>query len=177
MSRAFEDLEAGRGISDREAETIVRWLWKLEGLFWCFAHPDGLYTQKYTLRDRVLNPIDEVREELTLAVALIAHIEPEFGDAPMGLDSWTSTSAIYVAGVFSKVALMVLLRQFEDQVPENFSLHRLGAVNAPDRDAKLFFPKVGFPTCVKAVGDTTLHGGFLSYAHEVEARRREDQYA
>ncbi len=177
VSKSFEDLEALRGISDIEAERIVRWLWKIEGLSWCFANPDSLYTQKYTLRDRVLNPIDEIRGELTLAISLVEKIEPDFGDAPMGLDSWTVTSAIYVAGVFARVAVMVLLRRFEGEVPDNFSLYRLADRNAPDRDAKLFFPKVGFRTCVEAVGKTKLHGGMLSYAHEVEALRREGRHA
>jgi hypothetical protein len=175
VAKSFEDLEAGRGLSDREAERIIRWLWKLEGLSWCFAHPDGLYTQKYSLRDRVLNPIDEIRSELTLAVSLVAEIEPEFGDAPMGLDSWNDTSAIYVAGVFSRVALMVLLRQFASEVPKNFSFYQLADLHAADREAKLFFPAVGFATCVEAVGVTAKHAAMLSYAHELEARRREGQ--
>jgi hypothetical protein len=177
VARVFDDLEAGRGISDIEAEAVIRWLWKLEGLAWCFANPAGLYTERYTLRDRVLSPIDEIRSELTLAISLIGHIAPDFGDAPMGLDSWNATSAVYVAGVLSKIAVMVLLRQFESEVSESFSLYRLAELDAPDRGAKLFFPKTGFPNCVEAVGKTKLAALILSYAHEVEARRREAKFA
>jgi len=173
VSRSFDDLEAGRGISDIEAERIVRWLWKLEGLSWIFDNPEGTYTQRYTLRDRVLCPIDDLRSELTLAISLAERIEPEFGDAPMGLDSWNDKSAIHVAGVFSRVAIMVLLRQLESMVPPSFSLYRLSAHNAPDREAKLFFPKTGFRNCVEAVKTTTLAASILSHAHDLEMRNAE----
>ncbi len=170
VAHAFRQLEAGNGISDVEAELIIRWLWKLEGLFWRFAHPNDFYSAKYTLKDRVLRPLDDIRSSLSLAIALAERIEPEFGDAPMGLDSWTRLSAIYVAGVFSRVAVMVLLQKFEDQVPDNFSIYRLSPVGAPDRDARLFHPKVGFRSCVEAVKRTREAALFLSYAHELDAR-------
>lgn len=162
----FDDLESGRGVSDEEAEILIRWLWKYEGLAWLIAHPHGIYSDKYNLRERVLQPLDEIREHLTLAVSLAKKIEPEFGDAPMGLDSRTSVSAVFVSGVFSRVALMVLYRQFEEQVSSAFGLYRLASANAPDRKAKLFFPPEGFDTCVKAVGTTYQVSQFLSYLHD-----------
>jgi hypothetical protein len=162
----FDDLESGRGLSDEEAETLIRWLWKYEGLAWLIHHPYGLYSEKYTLRDRVLQPLDEIREHLTLAISLAKTIHPDFGDAPMGLDSRTAVSAVFVSGVFSRVALMVLYRQFEPQVPQEFSLYRLAPATAPDRRAKLFFPTEGFETCVKAVGTTYQASQFLSYLHD-----------
>jgi hypothetical protein len=166
--RIFDDLEVGAGLSDAEAELLIRWLWKFEGLAWCIANPQGEYTEKYTLRDRVLLPIDEIRGQLTLAVSLASAINPEYGDAPMGLDSFNRENAIFVSGVFSRVALMVLLRKFETQVPENFSIYRLAPRTALGRDAKLFFPQTGFETCADAVRVTRTSSLYLSYLHDTQ---------
>lgn len=170
VSRIFEDLETGLGISDIEAELLIRWLWKFEGLFWIFTHPENKYTEKYTLRERVLQPIDDIRSELSLAISLAEEIDPDFGDAPMGLDSWNEHDATFVAGVFSRIAIMVLRQQFEPDVPSQFTLYRLSDRSAPDRTAKLIYPKTGFKTCVEAVGITREVGLYLSYAHDLEAR-------
>lgn len=170
VSRIFSDLEAGQGISDMEAELLIRWLWKFEGLFWIFTHPQHKYTEKYTLRERVLQPIDEIRSDLSLAISLAEEIDPSFGDAPMGLDSWNEHDATFVAGVFSRIAIMVLRRQFEPDVPNQFTLYRLSDRSAPDRAAKLFYPKAGFKTCVEAVGTTRKAGLYLSHAHDLVAR-------
>lgn len=170
VSSIFRDLEAGRGLTDNGAELLIRWLWKFEGLFWCFTHPTDLYSERYSLRDRILNPIDEIRGDLALAVSLVDTIRPEFGDAPMGIDSWNDHSAIFVSGVFARVALMALDAQFVDQVPSQFSIYRLADQYAPDRSASLFFPKVGFRDCVEAVGVTKNASLFLSYAHDLTAR-------
>lgn len=164
--RAFDDLEEGRGLSDVEAETLVHWLWKFEGLYWSIRNPSGTYSNKYTLRDRVLSPLDEIRSHLTLAVALVSKIEPEFGDAPMGIDSHTYESAVFVGGVFSRVALMVLDRRFDEEVPKQFGLYHFSNADAPDRNAKLFSPPVGFDTCVNAVATTYKASQFLSYLHD-----------
>lgn len=170
VSRIFTDLEAGQGISDLEAELLIRWLWKFEGLYWIFSHPQDKYTEKYTLRERVLHPIDDIRFELSLAISIVQDINPEFEDSPMGLDSWNEHDATFVAGVFSRVAIMVLHQRFESDVPKEFSLYRLKDRNAPDRAAKLFYPKTGFRTCVEAVGITRMAGLYLSHAHDLIAR-------
>jgi hypothetical protein len=166
MSRILPDLEGGLGISDREAEILVRWLWKLAGLTWCMRHPTVRYTEKYQLRDRVLRPIDEIRSALRLAVGIAEVLDPKYGDAPMGLDSWNELNAVHVAGVFGRVSMMVILDSFEADVPSNFSLYRFCPPDAPDRDAKLFFPKIGFRTCGEAVYETMIIAGHLSLAHE-----------
>jgi hypothetical protein len=170
VSRIIADLEAGRGVSDLEAELLIRWLWKFEGLAWSFNHPNERYTESYTLRDRVLQPLNDIRADLVLAISLAEEIDPSFGDAPMGLDSWNEASAVFVAGVFSTVALMVLESQFEAQVPPQFSKYRLAKLDAPDRNAKLFYPKTGFADCVQAVKVTRDIALFLSHAHDLEAR-------
>ncbi len=36
IKKVFDDLESQKGISDIEADLLVRWLWKLEGYFGYF---------------------------------------------------------------------------------------------------------------------------------------------
>lgn len=170
VSRIFEDLESGQGISDMEAELLIRWLWKFEGLYWIFTHPDDKYTTKYTLRERLLQPIDDVRPQLCLAISLTEEVDPSFEDAPMGLDSWNEHDATFVAGVFSRIAIMVLRQRFQPDVPSQFSLYRLCDRGVIDRQAKVFYPKTGFKSCVEAVGLTRKVGLYLSHAHDIEAR-------
>lgn len=174
VARIFGEVEGGRGLSDNDAELLIRWLWKFEGLSWSFANPERLYNEKYgcALRQRILQPIEESRSNLSLAVCLAAAINAEFGDAPMGLDSWTQASTIFVAGVFSRIALMVLEREFEQLVPSHFGIYRMANPNSPDRYAKLFYPPTAFKDCVQAVNVTHDIGLYLSHAHDLEARNR-----
>jgi hypothetical protein len=167
VSQIFIDLESGNGISDYEAELLVRWLWKFEGLAWILHNPDGRYTDRSSLRDRVLKPIDGIRSRLTLAIALAETIDPGFGDAPMGIDSISKDNAIYVAGVFSRVAIMVLLRNFENVLPGQFSTYHFLQSDSPERSQKLFFPKTSFPYCRTAIGVTRQIALQLSMAHEL----------
>jgi hypothetical protein len=164
--RLFTQVEAGGGISDDDAELLVRWLWKIKGLDWIANHAHGRYSYKYTLRERVLLPIDAVRAHLTLAVALIEKIDPEFGDMPIGVDATTEHDAIFVSGVFSRIALMVLRSDLQHLVPPQFGLYGL----APSRNAlhagKLFYPPVSFRDDVEAVFVTKLSSHRLSEEHD-----------
>ena len=70
----------------------------------------------------------------------------------MGIDSFNVHNAIFVSGVFSRIAVLVTLRPFDDEVPDSFSKYHL----LPKRDgetgaSKLFFPKTGFQTCTNAI--------------------------
>jgi len=56
VSKIFSDLEQNKGISDNEAELLIRWLWKLDGMFWIALNPKGDYSPVYTLRQKVLQP-------------------------------------------------------------------------------------------------------------------------
>ncbi len=165
-AKIFDDLEARRGISDNEAELLVRWLWKIAGLFWIALTPSGDYTPLYSLRERVLRPIDSIRGGLVLAVSLIETIDSSHGDKPMGLDSHTLLDAIFVAGVFSEIAIMVVLEAFADMIPEHFSQYRLLNVREASGDAKLFHPRVGFSDDNEAVLITKLASNKLSVAHD-----------
>ena len=172
MSRLLPQIESGAGLSDLDAELLVHWMWKFEGLTWSFDHPELRYTERYTLRDRVLLPLDDIRADLTVAVSLIEVVTQGLADEPMGLNSWTQASAIFGAGVFGRVAIMVLLTKFESEVPPAYSLYRFKDRNASDRGARLFFPKIGFANCTEAVKTSIAYGNWLSLCHDRDMRER-----
>jgi hypothetical protein len=166
VSIIFDDIESNRGISDQDAELLIRWLWKIEGLAWCANNPNYKYTSTRTLRERILYPIDSIRENLVLAVSLIESLYPESDDWPMGIDSNTSLDAVFVSGVFYKIALMVLLDQFISMVPTNFSIYHLSSRMDSTTHAKLFFPKAGFVDDIEAVGVTYFASKQIAEAHD-----------
>jgi hypothetical protein len=158
VSLIIDDLENGNGISDAEAERLVRWLWKFEGLFWNaehFAHPDLRYSSMWTLRERVLGPsMDRIRPALLLAVATIQNNDQGFTDWPMGIDSGIGTfNGIFVSGVFCRTAMMVLLDSFSHLVPRAFGIYRLAPICDP-AGTKTFFPPAGFVTAREAIETT-----------------------
>lgn len=165
-ARLFTEIESGMALSDDDAELLVRWLWKIKGLDWIASHPGGDYSAKYTLRERVLLPIDQIRGHLTLAISLIGRIRPEFGDLPMGVDSATEHDAIFVSGVFSRIALMVLLSDFANLVPDHFGRIRLAPANRRAHAGKMFYPPTSFRDDVEAVGVTYHASVELSKAHD-----------
>ncbi len=170
VSRLFDDIEEGRGITDNEAELLIRWMWKIEGMEWIARHPNGLYTEKYTLRERVLFPIDDIRGRLILGVALIKGLHPESIDLPMGFDSTNEHSAVFVSGVFSRIATMAVLDQFETMMPSQFGRYRLAPVRHQLHDGKLFYPPTSFNDDVEAVGVTKIASDRISVAHDKLAK-------
>lgn len=172
MAMVFDDIESGRGVTDGEAELVVRWMWKFEGLAWVFHHPRAVYTERYTLRERVLRPIDDIRGNITLAIGLAEQRDPDFEEGAMGIDSFNAHNAIFVSGVFSRVAILVSLGLFDEEIPSVLSKYRL----APHREhgtarAKLFFPSVGFPTCTVAIGMMKTISPVLSLLHDEHGTR------
>jgi hypothetical protein len=166
MKKVLADLEAGLGLSDQQCSILVRWLWKLTGLATFMNDPEMGYRDGRTIRERVLSPLGTTREVITLAISLAEVVDAKYKDEPMGLDSKNLLSAVYVAGVFGRVAVMVVLREFDEEVPKSFSLYHFSEEGAADRDAKLFFPKTGFKTCEAAVFETALSAAYPSYAHD-----------
>ena len=165
-AKIFDDLENERGISDNEAELLVRWLWKFEGLHWNILHPNDRYTRSRTLRNRVLNPIVDIRGDLVLAISLIRKMSDPSRDMPLGIDSYNEKSAIFVAGVFSHIAIMVLLKQFENIVPHFFSKYHLKQNADTSSEAKLFYPSTGFSDEIQAIGVAKQVSEVLSAAHD-----------
>ena len=172
MSHILDDIEDGHGLSDNEAELVVRWLWKIDGLLWHVSHPTHEYSSVYTLRERVLRPLDRIRGALILALALCERVDPIYGDAPMGLDSHCAIDGMFVSGVFSRTAMMVVLAPFRDLIPREFSSYRLSPNRfEPAADAKFFYPKTPFPTDTELVGVTRQCSYRLTAAHEAYARQ------
>lgn len=165
-SRLFDEIEQGQGMSDDEAELLIRWMWKIKGLAWIATHPGGHYTQKYTLRERVLFPIGEIRGRLILGVALVKGLHQESTDLPMGIDSRTEHDAVFVSGVFSRIAMMAVAEQFEPMMPPQFARYRLATVRHTLHGGKLFYPPISFDDDVEAVGITYLASVPLSVAHD-----------
>jgi len=97
---------------------------------------------------------------------MIDKIDPSFGDSPMGIDSFNRLNAIFVAGVFLSVALMVLLEDFAAQVPPEFSQYHFMSNPDASSDAKLFYPKVGFSDDTEAIVKTALAARTLSDLHD-----------
>ncbi len=170
-ARVFDDIEEGRGLSDVEAELLIRWMWKIMGLGWMALNPGRRYTRKYTLRERVLLPIDKLRSRLILGVAVIVGPHPDSKDLPMGLDSATLHDAIFVSGVFSRIAIMGVLDPFEDLIPDQFGRYRLAAKRDPLYAGKLYYPPTSFRDDLEAVQVTRLASVRLSLAHDKLALR------
>lgn len=166
VQRIFDDLESNKGISDNEAEILVRWMWKTYGIFWCVMNSSDEYTHTYNLRERSLYPINNMRGTITLAISLVENIETSEVGAPIGFDSKNQLDCIFVSGVFYKLAIMVLLDIFTYAVPTNFDLYRLFDKREKFGYMKTFFPKTGFRTCVDAVGITAESSIMLSKLHD-----------
>ncbi len=168
VAHIFNELEDENGITDFQAELLIRWLWKIDGMIWKMNHPDDKYNQKYTLIERILNPIDEIRPDLIVAISLTRTIDLGFEDLPMGIDSTNEVDAIFVSGVFSRIAILVTLDCFKDCIPPNFSTYKMKDHMDEEDTNKVFFPKKGFLTCTDAVGTTILASKNLSGMHDSE---------
>jgi hypothetical protein len=174
VSNLFIEIENGKGVSDNEAELLIRWLWKLDGLNWIAMHPYDDYTRKYTLKERVLTPIDAIRKHLLLAISLIGEIDITDKDLPMGVDSINEIDAIFVSGVFAKIAIMSVLDNFRNQIPEEFDIYQLAEKRNKIGDMKVFFPKTGFEDGGIAVFTVISQSKFLSELHDQFAMNLEE---
>jgi len=167
VSKIFNKLESDKGINDHECEILTRWLWKLEGIFWHIGNSQGKkYTGIYTLSQRVLNPIDQIRGRLVLAVSRFNEDKKTHKDLPMGVDSRNELSAIFVSGVFSKLAMLVTLDDFIDFIPNNFTCYKLkNKLDMSDKDIVLA-PKIGFKNGIDAIKTTIDCSITLSRLHD-----------
>ncbi len=178
VQQIFNDLENGYGISDLEAELLIRWSWKTYGLFWAAVTEDNfIYTENYTLSERVLNPIDEKREDLTLGISLIDHIDPFYEDYPLGINSTNLVDAIFFAGVFSKIAIIISLNLFSDVIPDNYSLYNLEKLRIVNNHKKIFSPSVGFNNDTEAVQTSKAISYIMSKMHDNYAIKSLSNYA
>lgn len=166
VAKIFEQLENGLGITDYQAELLVRWMWKFEGVHWHLRNDTGLYSEKYTLKQRVLQNIDAIRPNITLSVSIIDHIRPEYTDRPMGIDSMTEYSGLFVSGVFSMLAIITSHRKFDKYIPSNFTSYHLAKKLNKKKKTKVFYPKTGFIDDSQAVGVTVSTSKVLEVLHD-----------
>jgi hypothetical protein len=176
VSSIFRSLRAGNPISDQDAELLVRWLWKFEGLQWSLRAsqmPHALYTERYTLRERVTSPhaFAELRPHLVLAVARSHANDPGFRDWPLGLDTPPSENAIHMSGVFGEIALLSSLTDFARVIPDVFGKYEFGPVPA-DRTAPVFDPPCAFLTANGAIQATVDAARLLAELHDGAAAER-----
>lgn len=175
----FRALERDECISDSDAELLVRWLWKFEGLQWSIFrdHNTEKYTRIYSLRERVTTSraFDQVRAELVLAIALARSNDQGYTDWPLGLDSPPSENAITMSGVFRRVALIVSLARFADEIHPAFSKYMFGHPPT-DRNAKIFCPQCTFITANAAVKATQESAIALSALHDSFGREMNRQH-
>ncbi len=162
IKQIFLDLEDGKGLSDNEAELFIRWCWKMEGFAWRLYTPDSIYSSVYTIRSRVLKPIDQIRPRLVLAIAFVDDIYEGKDYKPMGLCNFNEKNAIIVSGVISKVAFIVLTDDQVGNLPINYSYYQLNTLRDNLGDAKLFFPKQGFKNASEAVDLTRRASAYIS---------------
>ena len=165
----FSRLESGGGLSDHDFELLIRWMWKIQGLSWIATHPNDRYTDLYTLRERVLSPIDSIRPRLVFGIALVAGLHPESRDYPMGIDAVTQVDAVFVSGVFLRIAMMVVIDRFAELVPAQFLKYRLAERRSSLLSGRLIHPPTSFRDDVEAVGVTAIASRALSQAHDVWA--------
>ena len=165
MKEILLRVENGEGIADKDADIIVRWMWKTTGLIWHLNTPNWFYSGNLSLAEKVLHPItDEYRAETTLALARIKSLESEFHDEPMGFDVLPKWSGILASGVFGKVAIIVTMSDCDSLVPDNFTLYKF-LTEKQRSSERLFFPKTGFENSVDAVGITKEVSRRLEAAH------------
>jgi hypothetical protein len=169
VQHIFHRVENGEGINDYDADLLVRWMWKISKLFYKYNHPKGKVTSNSSLFQFLINPISQPRNRITLAIALINELDQEFNDAPMGIDTTGFFSGVLVAGVFSKIAIIVTLTDFASLIPPIYSTYTFSKKIGGRNEPRLMIPNIGFLDCTSAVGITTATGKELLRFHEKKA--------
>lgn len=168
VSAILRNVDSGEAISDLEAELLVRWMWKFEGLQWgLYAPPESRYTEKYSLRDRITTSraFNEIRPRLMLAMATCHANDTGFSDWPLGIDTPPGEDAITMSGVFRRTAVITSLVDFADAIPDVFGKYVFAAEPA-DRNAKVFLPPCSFLTAAGAIQETKATALRLRLAHD-----------
>jgi hypothetical protein len=177
VSSILRAIDAGEALSDLDAELVVRWMWKFEGLQWAlYAASDRRYTEKWSLCDRITKPhaFADIRTRLLLAMATCYANDPGVEDWPLGLDTPPGDDAITMSGVFRRVAIITSLIDFANEIPDVFGKYMFGSVPA-DRHAKVFLPPCSFLTANGAIATTKATALRLSSAHQRLGRELREQ--
>ena len=175
ISQLFDRIEAGLGFNDFEADLLIRWMWKLKGMYyWSICNEHWKYGY-VPLKNKVLTPIDAPRSRFSIGVALAEdEFENEnFGFAPVGLDSFTFWSNVYTVGVFSKISIVVFYSKLIEYVEKNiWSIYTLSDAPQMMNPYHKTHPRTVFKTGTEAVQMTKLYFGQntqIEKIHEVIA--------
>lgn len=173
VSIIFDSIESGHGFNDYEAELLIRWMWKLNGIFyWSICNENWRYGL-ISLKEHVLSPIPPPRDRLSIAVSLIQDPDEAFGCAPVGLDAFSFYSNIYAAGVFSTLCIAVFYSEFSYLFEDaGWTVYKLS--NCPNvlNPEKRVIPTVRFQTGREAIAYMKKNFGNdseLYKAHEEKA--------
>ena len=152
VSKVFDSIESGIGFNDYEAELLIRWMWKITGLFYCSICNEHWKYGVCSLKERVLSPISFARSRLSIAVSLIEDAFEDYGCAPIGLDAFSFFSNVYAAGVFSKICLAIIYSEYEWLIDnKKWTVYRLSDVPNVLNQKIRIVPKVGFDTGSNAI--------------------------
>jgi hypothetical protein len=170
VQHVFDSVENKEGLSDYDAELLIRWLWKYEGLNWGLmaSGTDARYSSSYTMIERVLGAsMKEHRDRFVLAITLLKSNEG-FEDWPVGIDSpITPFNSVFVSGVFCRLAIMAVSVVFKGKIPQQFFQIRLKTIPTFEKE---YFPIEGFDTCSEAVFVTRNCSDDLAVSHDKLAR-------
>lgn len=164
VSRIFESIESNQGFNDYEAELLIRWMWKINGLFyWSICNENWKYGFQ-TLKDRVLNNIEWPRERLSIAISLIDNPFENGCNAPVGIDVLPLECNLYAVGVFSKLCIIVFRTEYMELIDQDkFTVYTLNA-NSPllMNPQNKTYPVCGFSTGQEAISYAKVCFGPLS---------------
>ena len=170
----FEELESGRSVNDEAAELLIRWMWKIQGLGWIASRPYQPLPGIGTLRARVLEPIVGERSQLVLCLARFRRLDEQSVDYPMGLDSRVHFDLACVAGVFSRLAMIVCRKEHAALVPVHFKRFALAPSRSFGRaSGKRVVAPITLADDVEAVGVTYAAAKVLCRQHDLKTLQRE----
>lgn len=160
VCKIFKAIEAGQGFNDNDAELLVRWMWKINGLFyWSICNENWKYGF-ISLKEHVLSKIVQPRNRITLAISLIEDPDEEFGCGPVGLDAFSVFSNVYAAGVFSKLCIAVINSSYIKHVDQDkWTLYTLSNSPMVLNSNNRIRPQYGFKTGSSAIQHMRLNFG------------------
>lgn len=183
VKTAFEDAEAGLGLSDKQAEQLVCWLWKYEAWNWSINHASRMnYDDRVTPTERLLGKgFEEMRSRITFSITRCKGEEyigasGQNRGLPMGIDTPPGVyDATCELGVFSRLALGVSLRWADGMLPPELTKYHFPDLkDIEDRDAKVIFPDEGFGGFTEAIEAMTERGMRIKFEHEIVAKAAAD---
>lgn len=169
----FNAIESGEGFNDNDAELLIRWMWKIVGLFyWTICNKQWKYGF-ITLKEHVLSRIILPRSRISLALSLIEDPNEEYGCAPVGLDAFSFYSNIYAVGVFSKLCIVVFHSSFEKYIDQNiWTVYRLSDHPMVLNPQNKVYPQYGFKT-----GSSALQYMKLFFGNESQIYKKHEEAA